>query len=61
MTDAIQSLTVKETADALRVSERYIAKLIAQRVLPSYQLGRRRLIRQTALQSFLERRETVLR
>ena len=61
MTDAIQSLTVRETAAALRVSERYIAKLIAQQVLPSYRLGRRRLIRQTALQSFLERREIVAR
>jgi excisionase family DNA binding protein len=61
MTDAIQSLTVRETAAKLKVTERFVAKLIAQRVLPSYQLGRRRLIRQAALQSFIERRETVVR
>ena len=61
MTDAVTSLTIRETAVKLRVSERYVASLIAQRVLPSYRLGRRRLIRQTALQSFLERRETVAR
>lgn len=61
MTDGISSLTVRETAAKLRVSERYIATLIAQRVLPSYRLGRRRLVRQTALQAFLERRETVAR
>lgn len=61
MTDAIQSLTVRETAAKLKVSERYVAKLIAQRTLPSYRLGRRRLVRETALQAFLERRETIAR
>lgn len=61
MTDEIQSLTVRETAAKLKVSERYIAKLIAQRTLPSYRLGRRRLVREAALETFLQRRETVAR
>lgn len=61
MTDAIQSLTVRETAAKLKVSERFVAKLIAQRTLPSYRLGRRRLVRETALQAFVERRETIAR
>jgi len=61
MTDAIQSLTVRETAAKLKVSERFVAKLIAQRPLPSYRLGRRRLVRETALQAFVERRETIAR
>lgn len=61
MTDAIQSLTVRETAAKLKVSERFVARLIAQRTLPSYRLGRRRLVREAVLQAFVERRETIAR
>ena len=61
MTDEIRSVSIREAAENLGVSERHIARLIAQKVLPSFMLGRRRLIRLTALQAFPERHETVAR
>lgn len=61
MNTEIRSLSVKDAAESLGVSERHIARLIAQRLLPSFMLGRRRLIRLTALQAYLERHETVAR
>lgn len=61
MSSEIQSLTVREAAQALRVSERHITKLIAERTIPSLKLGRRRLIRQEALRAYLQRHETIAR
>lgn len=58
---AVSALTVKDAAKTLKVSERFISKLIAERTIPSFKLGRRRLIRQAALQAYLERVETVAR
>lgn len=57
----IATITVKDAAKSLNVSERFIAKLIAERRLPSLKLGRRRLIRQDALRDYLQRHETVTR
>jgi excisionase family DNA binding protein len=61
MTDEIRSVSIREAAENLGVSERHIARLIARKVLPSFMLGRRRLIRLTALQAFLEGQETEAR
>jgi excisionase family DNA binding protein len=59
MADAVRALSIKSVADKLGVSERYIAALIASGTLPSFKLGRRRLVRETALLAFLEQRETI--
>lgn len=61
MSEQIAALTVAETAKKLKVSERFVGKLIANRTLPSLKLGRRRLIRETALRAYLERVETIAR
>lgn len=58
---SVSALTVKDAAEQLKISERHVAKLIAQRALPSFKLGRRRLIRTAALQDFIERIETIAR
>lgn len=58
---AVSAITVKTAAEQLKVSERHIAKLIAERSLPSFKLGRRRLIRTAALKDFIERIETIVR
>lgn len=57
MNESVVALNVKTAASRLGVSERFIAKLIASGALPSLKLGRRRLIRETSLLAFLERRE----
>jgi excisionase family DNA binding protein len=61
MLEQVAAITIKDAAKALKVSERFIAKLIADRHLPSLKLGRRRLIREVALRDYLERQETVAR
>jgi excisionase family DNA binding protein len=61
MSEQIATLSLKDAAKSLNVSERFIAKLIADRRLPSLKLGRRRLIRQEALRQYLERIETIIR
>ncbi len=61
MDATITTLTVKDAAKSLKVSERFVAKLIADRRLPSLKLGRRRLIREAALRDYLERVETIAR
>lgn len=61
MQQDIAILTVQETAKLLKISERALARLIAERTLPSLKLGRRRLIREVALKAYLERHETVAR
>jgi excisionase family DNA binding protein len=48
--------SVAETASLLNITERYVAKLIASRDLPSVKLGRRRLIRHDDLMKFIESR-----
>lgn len=55
------AITVRAAAERLKVSERFISKLIADRRLPSFKLGRRRLIREAALIDYLSRIETVAR
>lgn len=57
----VRSLTIADTAKALRVSERHVARLIAQRVIPSLKLGRRRIIREEALRQFMAGLETLAR
>lgn len=52
-------LTIHETADALAVSPRHIARLIARQELPSIKIGRRRLIRREDLRSWLEGRKAA--
>lgn len=53
----IRSLSVREAAEQLGVSQRLIGKLLRQKILPSFQLGRRRLIRKSALRRLLAERE----
>ncbi len=60
MDATITMLTVKDAAKSLKVSEGFIAKLIADRRLPSLKLGRR-LIRECALREYLDRSETIAR
>jgi excisionase family DNA binding protein len=55
------ALTVKDAANRLKVSQRFVAKLIADRRLPSLKLGRRRLIREAALKAYLTQIETTAR
>lgn len=55
------ALTVKDAANRLKVSQRFVAKLIAERRLPSLKLGRRRLVREAALAAYLRQLETVAR
>ncbi len=55
------ALTVKEVAQALRVSERHVNRLIAARRLASVTLGRCRRVRPQALAEFLTTAETVAR
>ena len=57
----ITTITVKDAAERLKVSQRHVAKLISNRTLPSLKLGRRRLIREAALEAYLTRIETVAR
>lgn len=61
MQSDITALTVRHAAERLKCSERHIAKLIAERRLPSFKLGRRRLIREVALADYLARLETIAR
>ena len=51
------AISVQAAAIKLGVSTRFIGKLIASGELPSVKIGRRRLIREAALQSFVARRE----
>ena len=46
------ALTVKETAELLSISKPVIYRYIHTGQLPSYRIGRRRLIRREALEQF---------
>lgn len=59
--DTTSAITIKDAAQKLKISERLVARLIADRTLPSLKLGRRRLIREAALAEFLNRQESVAR
>lgn len=61
MQSDITAVTVRTAAEKLKVSERFVSKLIAERRLPSFKLGRRRLIREVALADYLARLETIAR
>lgn len=54
-------LTVKEVAEALRLSRRTVNRLIAERRLASVLLGRSRRVRPEAVEQFLTANETVTR
>ena len=49
MQTGIESLSVRDVANKLGVSERHIARLIQERIIPSFRIGRCRLIRQVHL------------
>ena len=53
-------LSIPETAHALAVSPRHIARLVASGELPSIRLGRRRVIRREALRSWLTGKEQAV-
>lgn len=57
----IRTLTIKQVAATLCVSERHIARLIAAKKLQSLTIGRRRLIRRHSLTAWLNGLETVVR
>jgi excisionase family DNA binding protein len=53
--------SVETAAKLLRVSERSVVNWIRSGALPSLKVGRRRLIRRSALDAFLAERENVER
>lgn len=55
----LQSVDVRWVADRLAVSARTINRMIASGDLPSFKVGRRRLIRVEALRAWLAGREAV--
>lgn len=57
MTRETLALSLKETAEALSLSRRTLARLVASGALPSLRIGRRRLVRRDALAAWLEARE----
>jgi excisionase family DNA binding protein len=62
MDDKNELLTVKEVAELLHCSKAHICNIVAGRVrgcppIPSVSLGRRKLVRREALQSWIERNE----
>lgn len=61
LVDEIAALSVRAAAKKLSMSEWAIARLIAERAIPSFKLGRRRLIREAALADYLRRVETIPR
>lgn len=54
-------LTVKEVAEALRLSPRTINRLISEQRLASIRLGRSRRVRPEAIAEFLTANETLRR
>lgn len=54
-------LTVKEVAEALRLSPRTVNRLISERRLASVRLGRSRRVRREAVADFLNANEIVAR
>lgn len=52
-------LSIAETATALAVSQRHVARLLARQELPSIKIGRRRLIRREALKAWIQGREAA--
>lgn len=50
----IDSYSIKETAARLSISERQVYRLISREELPSFLLGRRRLIRREAILAWLD-------
>lgn len=55
----LQSVDVRYVAEQLAVSARTIHRLIASGELPSFKIGRRRLVRVAALRSWLAGQEKV--
>jgi excisionase family DNA binding protein len=50
-------LSVKEAAATLRISPRQVARLLCEGQLPSFRIGRRRLIRAATLAKFVQHLE----
>lgn len=50
------SLSIREAAEDLSVSERHIWKLLAAEELRSFKIGKRRLIPRTEIQRFVDRK-----
>lgn len=50
-------LTVKETAEFLRISERYTYKLIKENKIPHFKLGKKILIEKNSLINYLHKIE----
>jgi excisionase family DNA binding protein len=46
-------LSVKEAAATLRISPRQVARLLCEGQLPSFRIGRRRLVRAATLAKFV--------
>jgi excisionase family DNA binding protein len=48
-------IDIREVATRLSLSPRTIARLVASGALPSFRIGRRRLVRTEALTNFVDR------
>ena len=57
MAEPVELLTLPEAAVRLRVSRRGLARLVANRELPSVLIGRRRLITSKAIAAYLAAHE----
>lgn len=55
----LQSVDIRYVAERLAVSARTIHRLIASGELPSFKIGRRRLIRHEALKAWIQGREAA--
>jgi excisionase family DNA binding protein len=56
-TDSVMALRTPGVAKALNISERSAQRLIATKALPSFRLGRMRLVRRSAIEQFMLARE----
>lgn len=57
MPDPVELLTLPEAAERLKVSRRGLARLVANRELPSVRIGRRRLITSRAIAAYVAAHE----
>ncbi len=55
----LHAVSIQAVAEQLAISSRTVARLIATGDLPSFKIGRRRLVRIEALRAWLAGRETV--